>query len=91
MSYITLEQILYELPPCIDDSHGTTFLHLQSWRDREGWNAFYGTVADDGWSVHPIYLAEGVNPVDACVHLLHILQLNRLTLVADPAGEQEIA
>lgn len=90
MSDPTIEQMLYELPSFIDDYNGRSFLHLQPWADRHGWNAFYGCVSRDGWAVHPVYSAEGDNALEALVRLHGLIEMGKFTLEPDPKGFQEI-
>lgn len=92
MSYPTVEQLLYELPPFIDEGQ-RYFLHLQPWVGRSGWNAFYAVVASyentTAWVLHPLFVADGVNPVDALINLKGLMRISRFSLVPDKLGFDE--
>jgi hypothetical protein len=91
MSTPTIEQLLMDLPPFIDDFNGRLFLHLQPWYDRSGWNAFYGAIYRDGWAVHPVFSEHGTSAADALNRLNDSLRILNFTLEADPNGEVEKA
>lgn len=86
MSKPTIEQMLYKLPPAIDDNDERFFLHLQPWGDRSGWNAFYGTVSHHGWSIHPFLRSEGPNPIDALVNLQSAVEVRSFSFEPDASG-----